>query len=72
MVWAVITLAHNLDMNATFEGIETPNQPAQILALDCDFARGCFFAHSTGGDATVCVWAGPPLTMEGLTQAAGS
>lgn len=44
VVNAIVTLAHNLTMQVTAEGIESPEQFAQILALDCDFGQGYFFS----------------------------
>ena len=45
VVNAIVTLAHNLTMQVTAEGIESPEQFAQILALDCDFGQGYFFSE---------------------------
>ncbi len=44
VVQAIVTLAHNLDMKVTAEGIETPEQLAQILALECDYGQGYLFS----------------------------
>jgi EAL domain-containing protein (putative c-di-GMP-specific phosphodiesterase class I) len=44
VVHAIVTLARNLDLEVTAEGLETPEQLAQILALDCDFAQGYYFS----------------------------
>ncbi len=48
VVHAIVTLAHNLNMEVTAEGIETPEQLAQILALDCDYAQGFLFSKPLG------------------------
>ncbi len=48
VVHAIVTLAHNLNMKVTAEGIETPEQLAQILALDCDFGQGFLFCKPLG------------------------
>lgn len=45
IVQAVITLAHNLDMQVVAEGIETVEQLAQLQALDCNLAQGYYFAR---------------------------
>ncbi|MHC4092135.1 MAG: putative bifunctional diguanylate cyclase/phosphodiesterase [Planctomycetota bacterium] len=42
---AVITLARNLNMQVTAEGIGTEDQLAMILSLDCDFAQGYYFSE---------------------------
>ncbi|MEC4806645.1 MAG: EAL domain-containing protein [Jaaginema sp. PMC 1080.18] len=44
IVQAIITLAHNLNMVAIAEGIETPEQLTQLQALGCDFGQGYYFA----------------------------
>jgi diguanylate cyclase (GGDEF)-like protein len=44
IVQAIITLAHNLNMQVVAEGIETPEQVAQLQALECDLAQGFLFA----------------------------
>jgi EAL domain-containing protein (putative c-di-GMP-specific phosphodiesterase class I) len=44
IVSTINTLAHNLGMDAIAEGVETPQQYAQLKALGCDFGQGYFFA----------------------------
>jgi EAL domain-containing protein (putative c-di-GMP-specific phosphodiesterase class I) len=44
IVQAIVTLAHNLDMAVTAEGIETTEQLAQLKALKCEFGQGYFFS----------------------------
>lgn len=43
IVRAIVTLAHNLNMSVTAEGIETVEQLAQLKALQCDYGQGYFF-----------------------------
>jgi diguanylate cyclase (GGDEF)-like protein/PAS domain S-box-containing protein len=43
IVRAIVTLAHNLNMSVTAEGIETVEQLAQLKALQCDQGQGYFF-----------------------------
>ena len=45
MIHTVVSLAHNLDMEVTVEGVESEDQLAQLLALDCDYAQGYFFSQ---------------------------
>lgn len=44
VVHAVITLAHNLGMAVTAEGIEERQQLVTLQALDCDTAQGFYFS----------------------------
>ncbi len=43
IVRAIITLAHNLSINVTAEGLETAEQLAQLRALQCKHGQGYFF-----------------------------
>ncbi|MDY6938749.1 MAG: EAL domain-containing protein [Cyanobacteriota bacterium] len=40
----IITLAHNLGMNAIAEGVETPIQCETLHRLGCEFGQGYFFS----------------------------
>ncbi len=45
IVHAIISLADNLDMKVIAEGVETEDQVAQLVAMECNMAQGYFFAH---------------------------
>ena len=45
LVMAIITLAHNLRLKVTAEGIETPDQLAFLRLLRCDRGQGYFFGR---------------------------
>ncbi|MCC5668073.1 amino acid permease [Nostoc sp. CHAB 5784] len=49
IVRAIVTLAHNLNMSVTAEGIETVEQLAQLKALQCDYGQGYFFLPAMEG-----------------------
>ncbi|MEM6610794.1 MAG: EAL domain-containing protein [Cyanobacteria bacterium P01_C01_bin.72] len=51
IVKTIITLAHNLGMDAIAEGIETISQAHQLRALDCEYAQGYFFAKPMSVEA---------------------
>ncbi|NOT00942.1 MAG: EAL domain-containing protein [Phycisphaerales bacterium] len=53
VIHAIITLAHNLRMQVTAEGVETEGQLLQILTMDCDYAQGYFFSKPLEADATM-------------------
>lgn len=45
VVQSVVTLARNLGMSVTVEGVETAEQLAQVQALECDSAQGYLFGR---------------------------
>jgi diguanylate cyclase (GGDEF)-like protein/PAS domain S-box-containing protein len=44
-VAAIVGLAHGLKLTATAEGVETPEQLAELRGIDCDRAQGYYFAR---------------------------
>ncbi len=44
IVCTIITLAHNLGMDVTAEGVEAPGQLVKLRALGCQYAQGYFFS----------------------------
>jgi len=44
IVWTIITLARNLNMDVIAEGIETMEQLSQLSKLTCDYGQGYLFA----------------------------
>ncbi|MEG4286125.1 EAL domain-containing protein [Microcoleus sp. A006_D1] len=44
IVRAIVTLAHNLGLNAIAEGVETAEQLGQLRELDCELAQGYWFS----------------------------
>ncbi|MHC4946982.1 MAG: GGDEF/EAL domain-containing response regulator [Planctomycetota bacterium] len=60
VIHSIMTLAHNLDMKVTAEGVETPEQVALLQSLECDFAQGHYFARPmSAADAEAMIGAGP-------------
>ncbi|MEC5406967.1 EAL domain-containing protein [Paraburkholderia sp. MPAMCS5] len=57
LVGAIIAMAHALKLRVTAEGVETPEQAAQLLALGCDEAQGFWFSR--------------PVTASGLRNLLG-
>lgn len=51
IVRTILALAHNLGMDVTAEGVETAEQAAQLLAMDCEYAQGYFFSKPLPKDA---------------------
>ncbi len=45
IVRAIVTLAHNLGLDVTAEGIETPQQLAELRKLGCESGQGYFFSR---------------------------
>jgi predicted signal transduction protein with EAL and GGDEF domain len=54
IVQAIITLAHNMGMEAVVEGVETAEQSNQLKSFACDYAQGYFFSR--------------PIDKEGVVQ----
>jgi diguanylate cyclase (GGDEF)-like protein len=44
VISAIMSLARNLNMKVTAEGVEKPEQIALLQALECDYAQGYYFA----------------------------
>ncbi|MEO1297236.1 MAG: EAL domain-containing protein, partial [Cyanobacteria bacterium J06636_16] len=51
VICSIISLAHELDMTVTAEGVETPEQAARIAALGCEFGQGYFWSRPVNRDA---------------------
>jgi diguanylate cyclase (GGDEF)-like protein/PAS domain S-box-containing protein len=51
MVRAIVALAHTLGMDVVAEGVETPAQAAQLIALGCEFAQGFHYSKAVDGVA---------------------
>jgi diguanylate cyclase (GGDEF)-like protein/PAS domain S-box-containing protein len=45
IVEAIVSLAHKLDMHVVAEGIETPEQHAILLDMQCEFGQGFLFSR---------------------------
>lgn len=51
IIHAIITLAKNLGMRVTIEGVEKESQLAMVMRLNCDFAQGCLFSRPLSPEA---------------------
>jgi len=51
MVRAIVALAHTLGMDVVAEGVETPAQAAQLIALGCEYAQGFHYSKAVDGVA---------------------
>ncbi len=69
VVQAIATLARNLGMTVTVEGIERLEQLAQVQALECDYAQGHFFAKPMPADEAEALLING-LTFDRRTEAA--
>jgi EAL domain-containing protein (putative c-di-GMP-specific phosphodiesterase class I) len=61
IVTAIVTLAHTLGLQAVAEGVETPEQLAELRRLDCDLAQGYLLSRPGTGD-DISTLLGTPLT----------
>jgi diguanylate cyclase (GGDEF)-like protein len=51
IVQAIISLAHDLGMQVTAVGIETPQQLSQLFDLGCDFGQGYYLSEPVSAQA---------------------
>jgi diguanylate cyclase (GGDEF)-like protein len=69
MVRAIIGLAHNLGLDVTAEGVETPQQMESLHALKCRRAQGYFFSRPVPAeDAERLIINGPPAFWDERSQ----
>jgi diguanylate cyclase (GGDEF)-like protein len=64
IVEAIITLAHQLGMDVTAEGVETIDQIKQLQALGCEMAQGYFFAKPLDHDRAAQFLINPPQWLQ--------
>jgi EAL domain-containing protein (putative c-di-GMP-specific phosphodiesterase class I) len=50
IVRSIVTLAHELGLTVTAEGVETADQAQALRELGCDHAQGMFFGAPGPGD----------------------
>lgn len=55
IVNTIVTLAHNLGMDVTAEGVETKEQLALIRELKCEYGQGYFFSVPLSTSATEAI-----------------
>lgn len=48
VVYAIVTLAHNLKIGVIAEGVESVNHMVQLQAFDCDHVQGYLFSRPVG------------------------
>lgn len=60
LVPAIVSIAHNLGMSAVAEGVEPPEQLAQLKHLDCDFGQGYLFSRPLEKDSASALLAAVP------------
>ena len=51
LVKTIVTLANNLGLEVVAEGVETNEQRAELLAINCGFAQGYLFSRPLDGEA---------------------
>jgi diguanylate cyclase (GGDEF)-like protein/PAS domain S-box-containing protein len=51
MVRAIVALAHTLGMDVVAEGVETPAQADQLIALGCEYGQGFHYSKAVDGVA---------------------
>jgi EAL domain-containing protein (putative c-di-GMP-specific phosphodiesterase class I) len=69
MVRAIVALAHNLGMDVVAEGVETPDQLSQLLAIGCEYAQGFYFSKPVGAVAAEALIHAEPWRLRELCAA---
>lgn len=60
IVRTIVTLAHNLGVDVTAEGVETAEQLARLRDLNCEYGQGYFFSLPLDSEATAALIAAQP------------
>jgi EAL domain-containing protein (putative c-di-GMP-specific phosphodiesterase class I) len=60
IVRAIVTLAHNLGLDVTAEGIETPEQLAGLRELGCESGQGYLFSKPVDAESAEALIAAQP------------
>jgi EAL domain-containing protein (putative c-di-GMP-specific phosphodiesterase class I) len=63
IVSAVLSLARNLDVVVVAEGVETPEQVAVLLQLQCPYLQGFLFSRPRRGEDLDALIGEPPLLL---------
>ncbi|HEY9847307.1 MAG TPA: bifunctional diguanylate cyclase/phosphodiesterase, partial [Candidatus Caenarcaniphilales bacterium] len=66
IVRAIITLAHNLGIEVTAEGVETVEQLKQLRQLGCEYGQGYLFSEPVDSSAAEALLAAQPQWQEPL------
>ena len=69
LVSTIITLAHNMNIQVTAEGIETADQLVQLRELNCELGQGYYFSKPLESDAaTEIINSLPELNRAEITE----
>jgi diguanylate cyclase (GGDEF)-like protein len=60
IVRAIVTLAHNLEMSAIAEGVETAQQCTYLRGMGCEFGQGYFFSKPLDSQSAEAMLATAP------------
>jgi EAL domain-containing protein (putative c-di-GMP-specific phosphodiesterase class I) len=53
IVRTILVLAHNLGIDVTAEGVETSEQNAQLLEMNCESGQGYYFSEPLEAKAVI-------------------
>jgi len=53
IVRTIVALAHNFGLKVVAEGVETPEEVDELLAIDCEYAQGYFFSRPVDEDTAM-------------------
>jgi diguanylate cyclase (GGDEF)-like protein/PAS domain S-box-containing protein len=66
LVRVIVALAHNFGMDVVAEGVETPEQFAQLQELGCEYAQGYYFSKAVDPAAAEHLIASQPWCSRSL------
>jgi diguanylate cyclase (GGDEF)-like protein/PAS domain S-box-containing protein len=66
LVQTIVTLAHNLGMSVTAEGIETASQLALLQTMKCEFGQGYLFSKPVEASAAGLLIANSKIALESV------
>jgi EAL domain-containing protein (putative c-di-GMP-specific phosphodiesterase class I) len=59
-----VALAHTLNMQVIVEGVESEEQLARLMSLNCDYAQGYYFSEPRGAMGVAEILEAQPVWLK--------